>query len=232
MNPNSQTLQPGQPDDPIEEKKTERTEEKINLKQKLQLFIEDLPYEQRKILKETKWENGDKKWEDGFLEFVERRVARAGKFGVTMFKDYIKALKREYENTSASQDREHKNLLKGQMTVAEKMFGLYSSEKPEETAADKKERMKGIYSKENILFTLRNIRRQIFELVGMKDPWWDYSKQQQGMAQLESRGFGKTAEQQPQSAPKRPGTPKAPDIRPSNDNASAPSEHPREDKAA
>jgi hypothetical protein len=197
MNPNSQNLQP---DDPIEERKPEQAEEKMDLKQKLKEFIEDLPYDQRKILKETKWENGDKKWEDGFLEFVEKRVGRAGKFGITMFKDYIKGLRRAYENTSASQEPEEKKLLRGQLAVAEKMFGLYNSERPEETAKDKKEKIKGIYSKENILFTLRNIRRQIFALFGVKDPWWNYNRQQRGMAQLNDN---------PSAPPKQPREDKA-----------------------
>lgn len=227
MNPNSQNLRP---DDATEERKPEHAEEKVDLKQKLREFIEELPYEQKKILKETKWENGDKKWEDGFLEFVEKRVGRAGKFGITMFKDYIKGLKRAYENTSASQEPEEKKLLKGQLTVAERIFGLSSGENAEETAKDKKEKIKGIYSKENILFTLRNIRRQIFELFGVKDPWWNYNRQQQGMSQLESKGFGAASGEKPRPAPRRAA--EAPNIQPSNANASAPPEQPREDKAA
>ena len=48
-------------------------------------------------------------------------------------------------------------------------------------------KLKSLYGWENIKFTLRNIRRQVFELVGVQDPFWDYKQQEAGMRQIENR---------------------------------------------
>lgn len=171
----------------------ERQDESLDIKEKIREFIEDLPYEERKLVKACKWQNGDKKWEKGFEEYIEKEVRRSGKFGVTMLKDYVKDLRRHYENTSESQDPETKKLAKGQLKIAEKILGIFTSETEEGESSSKKknqEKMKGLYSWENIKFTLRNIRRQIFELVGTKDPWWDYSQQNKGIEQLHMEALG------------------------------------------
>lgn len=171
----------------------ERQDESPDMKEKIRELIEDLPYEERKLVKACKWQNGDKKWEKGFEEYVEKEVRRSGKFGVTMLKDYVKDLRRHYENTSESQDPETKKLAKGQLKIAEKILGIFTSETESGESSSKKknqEKMKGLYSWENIKFTLRNIRRQIFELVGTKDPWWDYSQQHKGIEQLQMEALG------------------------------------------
>jgi len=201
MGPPQEDLQPEElPERKPQPQKVEQKEEPVDLAKQLKKFMNDLPYDQRKLLKETKWQKTGKDWEDGFLEFIEKDVTRAGKFGVTMFKDFVMHLRREYEDTSESKDPGHKKLLKGQITVAEKMLGIYTKEKPEEKKKNK-EKMKGFYSWENIKFTLRNIRRQIFALVGVKDPWWDSSQQELGMKQLENQATGKSY-RTPVEAPK------------------------------
>lgn len=176
---------------PEELTKAEKEPEKVKVDYKAELrkVIDDLEYELKKTIKEMKWENTDKKWEDGFLEFIERDVMKSGKFGVTKFKDYVKDLKREYEDTSESKDPEGKKAYKAQFKVAEKMLGIYTNDKAEKDKAAGKanEKLKGIWSWENIKFTLGNIRRQIFELVGVKDPFFDYTQLNKGMAEIEKK---------------------------------------------
>ena len=162
---------------------------KVDYKEELRKVIDDLEYDLKKTIKEMKWENTDKKWEDGFLEFIKRDVMKSGKFGVTKFKDYVKDLKRGYEDTSESKDPEGKKAYKAQFKVAEKMLGIYTNEKTEKEKEMGKanEKLKGIWSWENIKFTLRNIRRQVFELVGVKDPFFDYAQMNKGMAEMEKK---------------------------------------------
>jgi type II secretory ATPase GspE/PulE/Tfp pilus assembly ATPase PilB-like protein len=76
--------------------------------------------------------------------------------------------------------------------VVKKIFGFFTAEKESKASKEKNanEELKNIYGWENIKFTMRNIRRQIFELIGMKDPWWDYSQEQKGMDKLEQQALG------------------------------------------
>lgn len=176
---------------------------KVDYKAELRKVIDDLEYELKKTIKEMKWENTDKKWEDGFLEYIERDVMKSGKFGVTKFKDYVKDLKRGYEDTSESKDPEGKKSYKAQFKVAEKMLGIYTNEKNEKDKAlgKENEKLKGIWSWENIKFTLRNIRRQVFELVGVKDPFFDYAQMSKGMSEIEKKAGAQSATQPKDSNP-------------------------------
>lgn len=158
----------------------------VDLKEKLHEFIGLLPYDERKIIKECKWRDTDKKWDEGFLEFIEKDVQRKGKSGPELFKDFVKDLRREYENTSSSEDPENKKLYKAQYNIAQKMLGLYTSEKEPEAVKKKNalEKGKSIYGMENIRFTIAHIRKQILGLLGVNDPWWTEEHEQKRQALL------------------------------------------------
>ncbi len=177
----------------------EHSESTIDLQEELEEVLGKLSYGERSALEHSTWEDSRKKWKDGFLDFLKRNELRGKNAAVSLLKAYVKNVKKSYEETSYSEDPETKKLYKTQLAIAEKMLGLYSPETKKNKELSHKEKVKSIYSKENVLFTLRNIRRQIFELVGLKDPWFDYSQLQQGTSELEGQmgGKGQNASQLP-----------------------------------
>ncbi len=181
----------------IEDQQPEKqeAEQKIDLKAKIKEFMKQLPSDQRHALEECKWEDTHEKWEEGLLEFLEKDVERSGKVRLWVLRDYLKGLENSYNNTSQSKDPEHKKLLKAQLAVVKKIFGLFTNEKESKTSKEKNanENVKNLYSWENIKLIMRKARRQIFELAGVKDPWWDYSQDQKGMQTLEQQAVPKAA---------------------------------------
>ena len=172
----------------------EKPKEKIDLREKIKEFVEDLPFEQKRELKkhDRKWENTDKQWMDGFARYLEEKINRGGKYGITLLKNYIRDLKRGYEDISYSDSerRNERNGLRGEHAVMEKILGLYTAENKEaEAKKDQNEldKLKSIWGWENIKFTMANIRRQLFEIVGVTDPWFDYSQLEKGMKQTEKQ---------------------------------------------
>jgi hypothetical protein len=172
----------------------EKPKEKIDLRKKIGEFVEDLPFEQRNELKkyDRKWENTDKQWMDGFAWYLNEKINRSGKYGITLLKNYIKDLKRGYEDISYSDSerRDERSGLLGEHAVMTKILGLYTTENKEEEAKkgmNEMDKLKSVWNWENIKFTMANIRRQLFEIVGVTDPWFDYSQLEKGMEQTEKQ---------------------------------------------
>jgi hypothetical protein len=135
----------------------------------------------QQTLKYAHWKDTSYRWETGFFRYLELHDTKVLMDHWGLKKMIQEELKKQFEDTK---DEGLKNILN---TLRQKMDKIYWDNPSVEKPSAKKERKEGesgIYSWENIKFTLRNIRRQIFELVGAKDPWWDYSKQQRGMAEL------------------------------------------------
>lgn len=177
---------------------TQEKEEKIDLEVKVKEFLAKLPYEEKMLLQDCKWEDTDEKWEKGFLNFLKREVQRRGKYGATIFSDYLKSLKRTYDNTSISKDPKNKKLFKGQLRIAEQMQALMFGEKKEK--ASKKdvganEELKSLWGKENIKNTILRligyipvVRDVVFRVLG-EDPFWNKAQQERGMEELKTKAL-------------------------------------------
>lgn len=193
----------------------EQSRQSVDLKSKLREFIGELSYGERKLFEEAvwqdpdnEWKETDQKWEVGFLEYMRKKVLKSDGFSKSVFEDYIRKLEKHHEKISYTQEPENKKFFKAQVEIAKKIMGLYVSEDGEtQKKKNENERMKSIYSWENIKFTVRNIRRQIIELFGTKDPWWNYTQEQKGMSQLEKQAVGQSSESHAAAKPEPRGEP-------------------------
>jgi len=151
----------------------------IDIQEKVEEFMSGLSYSDKKLLEDCKWEDTNKDWIDGFVKYAKEKLQGGGSFGLAAFKSYAKSLKKHYEETSYSSESEQKKLYKLQLGVAEKILGLHTGENSaEEKKKKSKEEMKSMWGWEHIKFTIANIRRQIFGIMGLRDPWWSQEHEQ------------------------------------------------------
>jgi len=156
--------------------KPEVKKEKIDVKATVRKFIKALNndrrfYKGKNLFEESPWldpdndwKETDVKWEDGFEEYVEKKILKGEKIDLSKFKEYVEKIKRLLEKTDEKQDPEKKAFLRGQLEVTEKMLGLFGVQSKEKTSTEygANQEAVSLWSWENIKKVARNIWNSIF----------------------------------------------------------------------